>query len=68
MRMWFFQATKLVSELTIIHSQTRCELWLKTNLSFLTSTEALLAPKSDKHLISPYNITPESNMEVMRID
>ena len=64
MRMWFFQATKLVSELTIIHSQTRCELWLKTNLSFLTSTEALLTPKSDKHLIllivSPLNQTWKS--------
>ena len=35
------QATKLVSELTILHSQTRWELWLKTELSILTSTEAL---------------------------
>ena len=25
-----------------------------------------LAPKSDLHLISPYHITPESNMKVMR--
>ena len=35
----------LVLELTILYSQTRCELWLKTILSqiklFLTSTEAL---------------------------
>ena len=23
-------------------------------------------PKSDEHLISPYDITPESNMKVMR--
>ena len=27
----------------------------------------LLIPKSDQHLISPYNITPESHFEVMRI-
>ena len=40
MNMWFFQATKLVLELTIFYSQTLCELWLKTKLSFLTSTEA----------------------------
>ena len=26
-----------------------------------------LIPKSDKHLISPYNITTESNFKVMRI-
>ena len=26
-----------------------------------------LNPKSDQHLISPYNITPESQMKVMRI-
>ena len=26
-----------------------------------------LIPESDKHLISPYNITPESNIKVMRI-
>ena len=35
------QATKLVSELTILYSQTRWELWLKTELSIMTSTEAL---------------------------
>ena len=27
-----------------------------------------LNPKSDQHLISPYNITPESQMKVMRIN
>ena len=27
----------------------------------------LLTPKSDEHLISPYIITPESNIKVMRI-
>ena len=27
----------------------------------------LLNPKSDQHLISPYNITPESHIKVMRI-
>ena len=27
-----------------------------------------LAPKSDYHLISPYFITSESNMKVMRIE
>ena len=26
-----------------------------------------LTPKSDQHLISPYNITPESHIKVMRI-
>ena len=26
-----------------------------------------LTPTSDKHLISPYNITPESNIKFMRI-
>ena len=26
-----------------------------------------LTPKSDHHLISPYNITPESHIKVMRI-
>ena len=26
-----------------------------------------LTPKSDQLLISPYNITPESNIKVMRI-
>ena len=26
-----------------------------------------LTPKSDQRLISPYNITPESNIQVMRI-
>ena len=26
-----------------------------------------LTPKSDSHLISPYNITPESHFKVMRI-
>ena len=26
-----------------------------------------VTPKSDQLLISPYNITPESNIEVMRI-
>ena len=36
-----FQATKLVLELTILHSKTRCELWLKTKINLLTSTEAL---------------------------
>ena len=27
----------------------------------------LLTPKSDQHLISPYNIIPESHIKVMRI-
>ena len=27
----------------------------------------LLTPKCDKHLISPYNITPESHIKVWRI-
>ena len=27
-----------------------------------------LTPKSVQHLISPYNITPESNIKVMRIE
>ena len=27
-----------------------------------------LAPKSDKHLISPYNITPDSHITIMRLE
>ena len=27
----FFQATKLAFELTMLHSQTQCELWLEKN-------------------------------------
>ena len=26
-----------------------------------------LTPKSDQHLISPYNVTPESHINIMRI-
>ena len=26
-----------------------------------------LTPKSDQHLISPYNITPDSGIKVMRV-
>ena len=37
----------------------------KENLS--QSTINPLNPKSNKHLISPYNITPESLIKVMRI-
>ena len=40
-------------------------------ISLLEETTLLqcnpLNPKSDLHLISPYNITPESNIKVMRI-
>ena len=32
-----------------------------------TFTCNLLTPNSDQHLISPYNIIPESNIKVMRV-
>ena len=32
-----------------------------------TSCFHALTPKSDKHVISPYNVTPESYVEVTRI-
>ena len=35
-----------------------------TNISYVNP----LSPKSDQHLISPYNITPESHIKVMRIE
>ena len=34
---------------------------------FFTSFINPLNPKSDQHLISPYNIIPESHVKVMRI-
>ena len=36
-------------------------------LIFSSLTLTLWPPKSDYHLISLYNITPESNIKVMRI-
>ena len=36
-------------------------------LELSTTSLKPLNPKSDKHLISPYKITPESHMKVMRI-
>ena len=36
-------------------------------LSYFPLKVNLLTPKSDEHLISPYIITPESNIKVMRI-
>ena len=39
---------------------------LHYELSSRTSVNNPLAPKSDQRLISPYNITPESNTKVMR--
>ena len=32
-----------------------------------SENSGLTLPESDKHLISPFNITPESNIKVMRI-
>ena len=37
------------------------------NRSEMFNTFNCLTPGSDQHLISPYNITQESNIEVMRI-
>ena len=34
-------------------------------MHIIYSLPTLLLPKSDKHLISPCNITPESNIKVM---
>ena len=42
----------------LLHSQSE---------PMFTSVLNSLNPKSDKHLISPYNITPESHIKVMRI-
>ena len=48
------------------------EYSLENYLAFVFSSFFLLFfnplnPKSDQHLISPYKITPESQMKVMRI-
>ena len=40
---------------------------LKLKYFFEMFTLNPLNPKSDKHLISPYNISPESHIKVMRI-
>ena len=40
--MYFFQATKLAFELTMLYSQTQCELWLEKNkVVFLSSSETI---------------------------
>ena len=41
------------------------ELEKTVKLSSITNNP--LTPKSDQHLISPYNISPESHTKVMRI-
>ena len=49
---------------------TYLQITYKLNNHFLlvnSSTINPLNPKSDQHLISPYNITPESHIKVMRI-
>ena len=43
-------------------SQERTMKWVLFSLS-----SNPLTPRSDQHLISPYNITPESHIKVMRI-
>ena len=43
-------------------SQERTMKWVLLSLS-----SNPLTPRSDQHLISPYNITPESHIKVMRI-
>ena len=40
---------------------------VKEIMSSTNTLLILLTPKSDEHLISPYNITPESNIKVMRM-
>ena len=40
---------------------------LNFNLGFFDSFLKPLIPKSDQHLISPFGITHESNIKVMRI-
>ena len=39
--------------------------WVVAEMDYLAFNPFTL--KSDKHLISPYNITPESHIKVMRI-
>ena len=46
----------------LIQSQANSNIHLK-----IVKTVNTLIPKSDEHLISPYNITPESHIKVMRI-
>ena len=53
---WFFWSD--VSAVLISTNSIRFLVVVKIN--FFT-------PKNDKHLISPSNITPESNIKVMRI-
>ena len=46
----------------ILNSETSAQ-----NCSYLKTVFTLLTPKSGYHLISPYNITPESHIQVMKI-
>ena len=46
----------------LVQSQVNSNIHLK-----IVKTVNSLIPKSDQHLISPYNITPESHIKVMRI-
>ena len=46
----------------LVQSQVTSNIHLK-----IVKTVNYLTPKSDEHLISPYNITPESHIKVMRI-
>ena len=42
-------------------------LELITSSVKVTNSPLTFKPLSDQHIISPYNITPESHIEVMRI-
>ena len=46
----------------LVQSQVNSNIHLK-----IVKTVNSLTPKSDQHLNSPYNITPESHIKVMRI-
>ena len=46
----------------LVQSQVNSNIHLK-----IVKTVNSLTPKSDQHLNSPYNITPESHVKVMRI-
>ena len=58
--------TIIITNLTINTLLSPLLLFTITNVFFITIVNPW-NPKSDKHLISPYNISPESHVKVMRI-
>ena len=56
----FYEPVESKEKHSLLSNKEATQFWKWTNHNLLT-------PKSDWHLTSPYNITPESNMEVVRI-